>query len=93
MTFGTRRESCAQVTEPEPGGVLVETDEATGTTTHFIIEPQPEGTSRVTFDTTCRAKGVRGWIETLFVPRFLAKAYAAELQLLAQRATAASRGT
>lgn len=90
--LGTRRECRASITEPEPGRVLLETDETTGTPTQFTVEPLPEGKSRVTFETKYQAKGLRGWIEALLVPRYLGKVYAAELRLLAQRAATAVRG-
>lgn len=88
--FGTRQIAYARVTEPEPGRLLVETDEATGTETRFIVDSLGADRSRVTFETDYRARGVKGWIEALLVPRYLARVYAAELQLLARRATAAA---
>jgi hypothetical protein len=94
LSFGQRVISRASITEPEPGRVLAETDEATGTTTHFIVEPLAGDRSRVTFQTDYQARGLRGLFEQLLVPGFLKKVYAAELELLAQRAaeTAAVAG-
>lgn len=86
--YGSRQIHRARVTEPEPGRVLVETDEDTGTPTRFVVEPLEAGKSRVTFETEYRARGLRGWIEALLVPSYLRKVYAAELQLLARRAVA-----
>lgn len=92
--FGQREVSVADVTEPEPGRVLVETVQDTGIVTTFTVTPMEDGGSHVRFDTVYPAKGVRGWFESLLVPRYLKKVYAAELQLLGQRAEdAARRGT
>lgn len=87
-SYGTRTVCHARISEPEPGRVLVETDERTGSVTQFIVEPLADGQTRVTFDTEYRARGLRGWIEALLVPAYLRKVYAAELELLAQRAEA-----
>ena len=91
ISFGSRLLCRARVTEPEPGRVLVETDEATGTTTRFIVEPLESCKTRVTFETDYHAKGMRAWIEKLLVPGYLRKAYAAELELLKQRAVTEQR--
>ena len=88
--FGSKETSHATITEPEPGRVLVETVEERPVATTFTVEPQPDGRTRVTFLTEYRTQGLRGLIETLLVPGFLRKVYAAELQQLAQRAIAAS---
>ncbi len=88
-SYGTRRESRARVTEPQPGRVLVETDEDTGTVTTFTIDPLNESAARVTFDTEYKYGGVRGWLESRLVPGYLRKVYAAELALVRERATAA----
>jgi polyketide cyclase/dehydrase/lipid transport protein len=89
--FGVRQVMHARVTEPEPGRLLVETDEATGSETRFLVDPLGAGRSRVTFETDYRARGLKGWVEALLVPRYLAKVYAAELDLLLQRATSTAR--
>ena len=90
-SFGTRTVLRADITEPEPGRVLVETYPETGNVTRFIVDPIEDRKTRVTFETEYLARGLRGWIEALLVPRFLAKVYAAELNLLARRAVEASR--
>jgi hypothetical protein len=58
------------------------------------VEPLAGDRSRVTFQTDYQARGLRGLFEQLLVPGFLKKVYAAELELLAQRAaeTAAVAG-
>ena len=85
-SFGTKRVSRANVTEPDPGRLLVETDIETGTTTKFIVEPLGNGRTRVTFDTVYPTPGVRGWLESWFVPGYLTKVYDAELKQLERRA-------
>jgi hypothetical protein len=85
LSFGQRTVSHAAISEPEPGRVLLETDEVTGTTTRFIVQPAGAASCRVTFETDYQALGLRGLIERLLVPGFLRKVYAAELRLLAQK--------
>ena len=85
-SFGTKRISRANVTEPDPGRLLVETDIATGTTTKFIVEPLGEAETRVTFDTVYPTRGLRGWFEWWLVPGYLNKVYDAELKQLERRA-------
>jgi polyketide cyclase/dehydrase/lipid transport protein len=93
-SYGSRLPCQAYVTEPEPGRLLVETDERTGTTTRFLVEPLDGGRARVTFETDYhQARGPRGWLEALLVPRYLRTVYAAELQMLAERATLTARNT
>jgi hypothetical protein len=91
-SFGTRHTSHSTITEPEPGRVLVETDDNTGTTTRFIVEPIEGSQSRVTFETDYRTSGLRGWFESLLVPGYLRAVYAEELGLLSARAVEAARG-
>src|SRR5687768_13429114 len=56
------------VTEPEPGRVLSEVDEALGVFTKFIVDPLDGGKrSRVTISTDFRDKpGFQGFMERLF---------------------------
>jgi hypothetical protein len=76
---GRTRRLRAQVTEPQPGRVLQETDLVTGAVTTF--EVLPEGaTSRVRIRTIYTPKGgLQGWIERRLAPRLLGKLYADEL--------------
>lgn len=92
LSYGKRQVMHARITEPEPGRVLVETYEQTGTETRFTVEPLGPSSARVTFETQYQTKGIRGWLEALIVPRYLRKVYAAELSLLGDRAVAAYRG-
>ena len=85
-SFGTKRISRANVTEPDPGRLLVETDIETGTTTKFIVEPLGDRQTRVTFDTVYPTRGLRGWFEWWFVRRYLNKVYDVELKQLERRA-------
>jgi hypothetical protein len=71
-----------EVSEPEPGRVLVESDQKLGVVTSFIIDPLEGGTkSRVTIATDWTPKaGVMGWIEKLTIPGVMRKLYTSELE-------------
>lgn len=85
--MGAARELHAEVTEPSPGRVLVETDPDTSVRTTFTVEPHREGrASRVIIETEFPSRGLRGWIEALFARRLLPKVYALELANLAKAA-------
>jgi hypothetical protein len=96
--FGVTREFRAEISEPSPGQVLMETDLETGARTSFTVTastpgagPDAAGASpdsagamcRVTIETAWNAKGIRGWVERLAAPRLLRAIYAEELSLLA----------
>jgi hypothetical protein len=82
--LGSMREVRAEITEPTPGQVLVETDLVTGARTTFAVTPQDGGAAcRVEISTEWDAKGIRGWIERLAAPRLLQRIYVAELAQLA----------
>ncbi|MCI0395068.1 MAG: SRPBCC family protein [Chloroflexi bacterium] len=74
------------VSEPEPGRVLVETDEAAGVVTTFTVEPLNGGQqSRVTIATDMRASpGLRGFMEKLMNPPVTRRIYRQELENLAE---------
>ena len=74
----------ATVTEPEPGRVLVETNE-NGYATSFTVDPRADGTStRVTIATTLSGRGgVIGALERHFVTWLLRPVYTRELENLA----------
>ena len=80
----------AVVTEPEPGRVLVETND-NGYVTTFTVEPRAEGQhAYVTIATeTAKRAGVLGTLERWFVTRLLRPVYVKELEQLA--AVAAKR--
>jgi hypothetical protein len=72
------------VTKPEPGRVLMETDEAAGLVTTFTVDPlDEEGRSRVTIATRARVgRGLRGLMERLVNPVIMRRIYLQELQIL-----------
>ena len=82
--LGSTRDVRAEITEPTPGQVLVETDLVTGARTTFLVTPQDKGAAcRVEIRTEWDAKGLRGWIERMAAPRLLRRIYVAELAQLA----------
>lgn len=82
--LGSTREVRAEITEPTPGQVLVETDLVTHARTTFVVTPQDDGTAcRVEIRTEWDAKGIRGLIERMTAPRLLQRIYVAELAQLA----------
>jgi len=83
--MGVKKTYHLTVSEPEPGRVLVETDQEAGVTTAFTVEPLDGGTqSRVTIATDSRpSPGIQGKIEKLINPPITRRIYARELQQLA----------
>jgi hypothetical protein len=79
--LGQTRTSLSDVTEPEPGRVLVETDRRTGLATTFTVDPA-EGGSRVSFDTIWEPKGLEGLFARLMLKRLLMPVYAREMDKL-----------
>jgi hypothetical protein len=77
---GQVREATAEVSEPEPGRVLVERvlDER-GTETSFTVDPLGTDRVRVTIRTSWRAAGVPGLFERLFAPALLRRIYREQL--------------
>jgi hypothetical protein len=82
--MGTERSFREVVSEPQPGRVLVEADEAAGVTTTFEVEPLDGGKrSRVTISTETRlSPGLTGVVERLVSPRVLRGIYRRELRQL-----------
>lgn len=74
-----------EVSEPEPGRILKETDRDTGLGTTFTLEPLAGGTqTRVTITTDTPVQtGLAGLIERLMTPLVLRRIYRQELQNLA----------
>lgn len=74
----------ATVTEPEPGRVLVETNE-NGYATSFTVDPNTDGVSaKVTIATTLSGRGgIIGALERRFVTWLLRPVYVRELENLA----------
>lgn len=83
---GQSRPMTAEVTEPEPGRVLVERSSQVWTT--FIVEPAGEGQCRVRFDTLLAYSGLEGLVTRLLAPRLLRSLYADELARLERYAQA-----
>ena len=81
-TSGRSREYRMEVTEPQPGCVLVESDTDSSLVTTWTVDPRGPA-CRVSIDTTWQgASGVGGFFERLFAPRVLARLYADELERL-----------
>lgn len=83
VTAGRRtRDYHMQVSEPEPGRVLAESDANSSLVTRFVVEP--EGTaSRVRIETTWEgAGGIGGFFERTFAPRVMRGIYDDELRRL-----------
>lgn len=83
--MGSRRTFRLEVSEPQPGRVLQETDPTTGTVTTFTFDPLGEGReTRVVIETKApTSPGFIGWVERLLNPRLLRRIYQDELALLA----------
>lgn len=89
--FGAVRTMRADVTEPNPGRTIVETDVDTGLRTTFELAPLADDAgTRVTITTRWSARGLRGLVERLLAPAFLERLYAEELDNLARAASAGS---
>jgi hypothetical protein len=82
---GRGRAMTQEVSEPEPGRVLVETGARERTI--FTVEPEGER-SRVRFDTVLEASGLDGLLARLFAPRLMRSLYADELERLERYAQA-----
>lgn len=84
--LGTEYPLHHQVSEPEPGRVLVETDLDTGDATRFTFEPLNGGRqTRVTIATDFVASpGLAGFLEKLSKPRVARDMYQKELRNLAE---------
>lgn len=89
--LGQRQVFRATVTEPEPGRVLVETND-TGYITTFTVEPRANGEhAQVTFSTEIPAMyGVLAIFERWLVKQLLRPVYRKELALLAKLAVEAA---
>ncbi|HTP10544.1 MAG TPA: SRPBCC family protein [Anaerolineae bacterium] len=80
---GTTRTFLADVTEPEPGRVLVESnrlesDPTSTSVTTFTVDPiNGDQQARVTIST---ALSISNWLEGLFTTMFLRRVYAQELK-------------
>ena len=91
--FGSTRTMRSEVSEPDPGRTLVETDLGdSGARTSFTVSEVDGGAAcRIEIVTEWEARGLRGWIERLTGPPLLRRVYAAELKLLGEVAEAEAR--
>jgi len=90
---GKAREMRAEITEPEPGRMLVEREiDGRGIVTTFTVDPAGPGRARVTIRTTYRAPGIAGFIERLLAPALLKRVYREELAMLHEKASAVRTG-
>lgn len=79
---GRARDYRMEVSEPEPGRVLVESDTSSSLVTKFTVTPAGES-SRVEISTTWDgAGGVGGFFERMFAPRVMRGIYVDELERL-----------
>lgn len=84
-SMGVARVMRMDVTEPEPGRVLMETEHETETITTFTVEPLESGSRcRVTILTEWPPRGPGAWLERLFMPKLLSRVYDEELRNLQQ---------
>ncbi|MCB8984127.1 MAG: SRPBCC family protein [Ardenticatenaceae bacterium] len=71
------------VSEPDPGRVLVETNEENGLVTTFTVQPIGTERSHVTFHTVWQpGKGLTGLFEKYIQPSFLRRVYHQEQDIL-----------
>ena len=87
--MGLTRNFTANISEPEPGRILAETDAESGIVTRFLVDRDPQGSgSSVTIQTELKARlGIAGSIERFMTIRVLTKIYRAELALIEEVAT------
>jgi uncharacterized protein YndB with AHSA1/START domain len=79
---GRTREYRMQVSEPEPGRVLTESDTESSLVTTFTVDPEGDR-SRVRISTTWEgAGGIGGFFERTFAPRVMRRLYDDELERL-----------
>lgn len=82
--FGNKKTYHLTVTEPKPGRLLVETDYDTGERTHFIMEPLPDGRTKVTIDSKFNVSpGFAGVMERLITPPVTRYIFKKELENVA----------
>jgi hypothetical protein len=86
--MGAKKSYHMIVTEPQPGRVLMETDDIEGAVTTFTVEPVNATQSRVTIATdTPASPGLKGRIEKILNPVVARRIYREELAMLAAYVT------
>ncbi len=78
------RDFKVEISEPEPGRVIEETETSVGSVTRFTVDPSTGGHCRVRIETQYRRKGLSGWIESRLAPPFLRKIFQEELLTLVE---------
>jgi hypothetical protein len=92
--LGSTHEARMEVSEPQPGRVLVEQDPTADTVTTFTLRPLDTGRTQVTIATSMAGRaGVLGMVERMAASAFLRKVYAEELTLLAKVAAERPAGS
>jgi hypothetical protein len=76
----------AEISEPRPGRVLVETNLGSGEVTTFVVEPAPGGAEVSITTVAPRRPGLVGAIEAWLSTRFLRGVYRLELEMLEEAA-------
>jgi hypothetical protein len=90
---GRSREYRMEVSEPEPGRVLEESDTGSSLVTRFTVDPAGADACEVEISTTWQgAGGIGGFFERTFAPRVMKKIYEDELQRLDAYARARGAG-
>ena len=83
IMFGKTNHGRAEVTEPDPGRVLMETDAGQNIVTTFTVDEVDASRSRVTIATELPTRGgIAGSIERFVIRSFLRRVYADELAQL-----------
>ena len=82
--FGSKQSFRMEVTEPDPGRVLVEEDQAAGVMTTFTLEPTAGGSNtRLTIATDARpAEGLRGWVAKRTNPSIMRRIYKKQIAMI-----------
>lgn len=78
------RDFAVEISEPEPGRVIEETQVGGDFVTRFMVDPAAGGHCRVRIETRYQREGIAGWIESKLAPPFLRKIFLEELLLLVE---------
>jgi xanthine dehydrogenase YagT iron-sulfur-binding subunit len=81
---GKRQRLHMQVSEPEPGSVLWETNLDTGVVTEFTVSGNGPGRTLVRMSSEWETHGLRGWFERLLTPPLMRRMFAEQLNQLAR---------